>query len=558
MKNKGWAFLLLLMALSPLLWAAGTSLSDFSTDGFDQQKETTAPRNPFVPGAAEQNDASLFSLDGIIIGPQTKLALISGKTLEIGQGIGSFILTDVAPGHVTLQSVEGATTLSLSSYLPKPSAGSDQFEISFQGADIKDALNMIASAGNFNIMLPETLGGRVTLTFRQTSLKEAMGSILRVNGLEFAEEGDIVRVGKQEDFASGSYFNTEQIGLQYASAKDLVEAIKSHLSEKGTVTAEKRTNTLIIKDSQTVIDNIRMLVQLLDKQDTQVRIEAKIVDVTRTFSRSLGIQWGFAKDTGQVQGFGATGAGNLPGTTTPANFNFPALSPTSGVGVLVGNLFSNTDLNAQITAAEAKGDAHIISQPSITTVNNAPAKIRSGLKIFVKTTSTIAVGGSGGGASGEDSGLKEIDTGIELTVTPQITSVNTVKMKIDAVESEADFTRTVDGIPSVIDNTASTTVLVRDGETTVIGGLMKIKKSNSRQGVPFINNIPIVGWFFSNKTRSKTDNELLVFITPHLVKETRAFAPETETAEVAPIVVQEKTPPPIKHSKHYYKLFRKK
>ncbi len=199
------------------------------------------------------------------------------------------------------------------------------------------------------------------------------------------------------------------------------------------------------------------------------------------------------------------------------NVNLPAANPTSGFGILVGNLGGGVDLEAQLTAAEESGDAHIISQPSITTVNNTPAKIRSGLKVYVKTNSTIAVGGSGGSASSEESGLQEIDTGIELTVTPQMTASDTIKLKIDAVESEADFSRTVDNIPAVIDNTASTTVLVRDGETTVIGGMMKVNKSSTSQGVPFISSIPILGWLFKNKTKTKTDNELLIFITPRIV-----------------------------------------
>ncbi|MDO8519883.1 MAG: secretin N-terminal domain-containing protein [Deltaproteobacteria bacterium] len=553
-KKLNLNLILLLLLAAPLSQAADSSLSDLTLEEFDSdKKEDTGPRNPFVPGAASDNpDPSLLSLDGIIVGPDARLALISGRIAEKGQSIGDFIVTEIEPGIVMVHSVAGPAKLTISSYLPKTRAA-DLYEIIFQSADLKDALNMVASAGNFNIILPEDLAGRVSLIFRQTPLKEALAAMLRVNGLDFVEEGDIIRVGKLEEFKEGTYFGTEHIQLKYANAKDMVEALKKHVSEKGAVTHETRTNSVIIKDSQSTIDNIKRMVAAMDKQDTQVQIEAKIVDVTRTFSRSLGIQWGFTKDTGQIQGFGAPGVGDMPGASTPAGINFPAVSPTSGAGLLVGNLFGNVDLNAQITAAEEKGDVHIISQPTIMTISNMPAKIRSGLKIYVKNTSSIAVGGSGGSSSGEESDLEEIDTGIELTVTPQITTADTVKLKIDAEESEADFTRTVDGIPAVLDNTASTTVVVRDGETTVIGGLMKVKKTNTKKGVPFISQVPVIGWFFSGKTKAKTDNELLVFITPRIVKDTAAVKiPSQEAAIISQAEKVVTINPSRKKNKHRY------
>lgn len=527
-------FLLVVGGIGFLSAETPDSLSDFVIEGFEPTKDTTGARNPFMPTPAEETmDASLLSFDGVVVGAGKKVALISGKIVEEGHSVGNFIVKEISPGSATLQSPEGETRLTMSSYVVGSRQEGSLYEIVFQGADLRDALQLIATAGGFNIIVPDNQAGRVSLIFHQTALREAMGSILRVNGLEFAEEGDIVRVGPLETFAAGAYYVTENFRLRYATAKDLVSSIKDHLSEKGTVTADNRTNTLIVRDSQATIDTLRPLVGKLDRQDTQVRIEAKIVDVTRTFSRSLGIQWGFLKDTGQVQGFGASAAGNISGTSTAANVSLPATNPTSGLGMIVGNLFNGTDLNAQITAAEEKGDVHIISQPSISTVNNTPAKIRSGLKIYVKnTSSTIAVGGT---ASSSDNDLEEIDTGIQLTVTPQITSDNTIKLKIDAVESEADFTRTVDGIPSVIDNTASTTVLVGDGQTTVIGGMMKIKKTNSKSGVPFVNNIPILGWFFSSKSREKTDNELLVFITPHIIRDGPA-RPKTDKTALSPVI----------------------
>lgn len=544
-KNKliGIVVSFFLLFSAPLIAETPNSLSDLSLDSFKTDQLESYTRNPFSPGATEGNlDPTSLSLEGIIVGAQKKFCLISGRTLKEGDAIGAFLIKEISPGAVKVQSIKGETRLPIKTYISQPIKKGDFYEIVFENAGLKEALRMIATAGGFNIIVPENQAGRVSLVFHNIALREALASILRVNNLEFAEENNIIRVGEPKDFAAGAFFSTEHIGLRYATAGDLVDTLKSHLSEKGTVTADTRTNTIIIKDVQSITDNVAKMVKRLDAQDTQVRIEAKILDVTKNFSRSLGIQWGFTKDTGQVQGFGASGAGSL---TNPLNINMPATSPTSGAGILIGNLINGMDLEAQITAAEQRGDAHIISQPSVTTINNMPAKIRSGLKIYVKTTSSISVGGSGGTATSDDTGLEEIDTGVELTVTPQITTGNTVKLKIEAEESEADFTRTVDGIPAVSDNSASTTVLVNDGETTVIGGLMKTNRTTTSNRAPGLSSIPVLGWLFKSKTKVKIDNELLIFITPHIVKQ-RAFkrAVAKPSTSVEPVIEKKVVKPP--------------
>lgn len=491
------------------------SLSDISENIFDEGGAKAEKRNPFTPGASlTDTDPRGLNLEGIVTGQQTALVLIGGQIYQPGQKLGHFLIREIKPGQVDVQSVDGITTLSLPNYVGTSVRG-EAFEIAFNNAELAKALRLISVAGNFNIILPEPTDGRVTVALHQTSLKGALASILRVNQLEYADENGIIRVGKEDDFTGSSYLATQEFSLQYAKADQLVDAIKSHLSEKGKITSDTRTNTIILKDQKAILDSITPLIAKLDKQDIQVRIESKIVDVSRNFSRGLGIQWGFTRDAGRVQGFGVEGVGTSSATDNPFNINLPAATPTSGFGILVGNVLNNADLDAQITAAETKGDAHILSQPSITTVNNAPAVIRSGLKIYVKTSSTIAVGGSTGTtSSAEDSGLEEINTGIQLTVTPQITKGDMIKMKIEAEESEADFSRAVDNIPAVIDNKATTTVLVRNGETTVIGGMLKIKKTTGSNAVPIISSIPLLGWLFKSKSKTKTDNELLIFITP--------------------------------------------
>ncbi|MBI4411491.1 MAG: hypothetical protein HY541_03290 [Deltaproteobacteria bacterium] len=518
---------------------ADGSLSDLSMEGFETKEATPAGvRNPFEPGPAEDGkQAPTFSLEGIVAGKSKRLCLISGQILKEGAFLGNYLIGEIRSGEVILKSTQGELKVRMNNFISSESAPGDLYNIAFQGAGLKEALRLIAAAGDFNLILPENTTGRVSVIFNKTELKDALASILRVNGFEFAEENKIVRVGKPDDFSGDTYFESTQIALKYATAKDLVATIKPLLSEKGTVIADERTNIVSVKDRQSIIEDVQDLIRKVDKKDQQVRIEAKIIDATKNFSRAMGIQWGFMRDSGQVQGFGSTPVGESPETGNPLNFNFPAGTPTSGAGIIIGNLIGGMDFEAQVTAAEAKGDITIISQPSVTTLNNAPAKIRSGLKIYVKSTSDITIGTSSGSSGGESSGLEEIDTGIELTVTPQISTDNSIKLKIAAIESEADFSRTVDGIPSVIDNTASTTVFVRDGETTVIGGLFKVKKTSNVKGVPGISSIPIIGWFFKSKAKTRDNTELLLFITPRIVHDRANFAarktklarePETE------------------------------
>lgn len=549
-KRLRTAALLLALAVHPAVFAATNSLSDFSTEEFGgASKEAPEARNPFSPPTPQANlDPSSLKLEGILIGNNNKIALVSGQILKTGHTLGHFIIKDIVPGSVVVQSELGVTRLKLDGYLASPDNNPSNYDIAFRGAELKNALTMIASAGNFNILIPDKTSGSVSLVFHNIALKEALGSILSVNQLVFAEENGIIRVGNSADFVGGSHLPSRNLQLRYATAKNLVDSVKALLTKEGSVTADVRTNMLAVKDTESVLANVEALVKRLDIQDIQVRIEAKIVDVTRSFTRALGIQWGFVRDatSGRISGFGSPGAGELPTSGEPINVNLPA-SPTggatSGFGMILSNITQDIDLEAHLTAGEEKGDVHIISHPTITTVNNTPASIRSGLIIYVRQTSL-----AGGTATNE---LREINTGIELRVTPQISSDNAIKLNIEAEESQADFTRTVDGVPSVIDNSASTTVLVQNGETTVIGGMMRITKTNAKGGVPFLSAIPILGWLVKNDLKEKTDNELLIFITPYLLKDSQVSkeAPlisQVDTRESVYVDVKDPVVPPKK------------
>ncbi len=497
-------------------------LSDLAQDQLEQGSLKPTPRSPFVPDArlGDELDPSTLLVQGLIYGKSLKMAILSGRMVREGEDLGHYKVDKILPKEVVLTHSQNESSfhVKLDNYMaPVNKKNGGGFVVEFRNAALKDALKFLAKGAGMNIIVPEDFAGRVTLSFDDMDLLDALRSVLRVNGYEYAIEDKIIRVGKPDAFAGGTDLKTQNFQLRYATAKDMVEKIKLLLSDRGAVISDDRINMLTVKDRDPIISNIAKLVAEVDRRDKQVQIEARIVDASRNFTRSLGINWDINGANGRTTIGGVSTVGTNSTTKNPLNVNLGVANPTSGIGLIIGRL-SGFNIETQLTAAEQKGDISILSKPSVTTLNNMPSKIRSGTKIYVKSTSSISVGTAGGtAANAGTSGLQEINTGIELTVTPQITVDDYIKMKIDAVESEADFSRTVDGIPSVIDNTASTSVILKDGETTVIGGLYKQKTTKQKSGVPGLQNIPVMGYLFQSKTRTRSDGELMIFVTPKIV-----------------------------------------
>lgn len=513
--------LLVLIALLSGGTARATSYSDLAEEEFEKGPAALAPlpRSPFLPGAkgTEEVDLATTFVQGIVWGKDRKMALLSGRIVRPDDRLGRYHIQEIEPDRVTLSYGEVLYPLRLPNYVP-PIGKKGGYQVEFQGASLRDALQLLAKAAAFNLIVPEDLSGQVTVSFHGIGIMEALRSILRVNGYEYAMESGIIRVGKPDAFVGGTDLLTETFRLEYATAKDLMTTVKPLLSDRGQVIADERTNTLTVKDRDPIVSTVRSLVGTVDRKDHQVQIEARIVDATRDFSRSLGIRWGLNGTRGNVTLSGSEEAGLSSATDNPLNVNLGAESPTSGIGFIIGQITGAMDLEAQLTAAEQHGEVKILSKPTVVTLNNAPAKIRSGTKIYVKSTSSINIGTSGAAAAGGTAALQEIDTGIELTVTPQISVGELIKLKIEASQSEADFSRTVDGIPAVVDSTASTTVLLENGSTTVIGGLYRVRTSKTKRGVPGLQNVPIVGLLFQSRSKTKTDTELMIFITPKIIK----------------------------------------
>src|SRR3972149_2527832 len=380
------------------------------------------------------------------------------------------------------------------------------FTIEVKDAELKDVLRALAKQNNLNIIVSEDITAKATFSFDRIKFKDALEVITKANG------------------------------LNYSKAADVVGQLKGVLSERGSSVPDSRTNAIILRDMKKNIEDARLLIKSMDTRTMQVVIEARIIEVQSNFARDMGVQWGAAHGTTNrdnfTSAFGSTSTAP-PSTSTPTGFigsggqfssqpNYAVNVPASGTAGVLGALglsFGKLSgdpllLDLRISAGEKNGNLKIVSQPKITTMNNNPATIHSGLTFKVKTTTTTTTTT----ATTTGTGLEEVKTGIDLSVTPQISADDFILLNIVASKSEPDFTRTVDGIPGVSEKKASTSVLVKDGETTVIGGLYKSTSSDSENAIPYLSRVPILGWLFKSTSKSSDNEELLVFITPRIVR----------------------------------------
>lgn len=384
------------------------------------------------------------------------------------------------------------------------------YSLNLVDEDINTVIKLLANESGKNFIIPEGIGGRVTLTLDRMKLNDALDVILKSRGLGYIMEKGVIRIVKLSEVeVSGEDLSIEVFTLNYARASDLVGQVKGVLSQKGTVSFDTRTNSFIIKDNKDGINDAIQLIKKLDSPTPQILIEARIIEANSNFSRNLGIQWG-----GQYSSGGDTITGGASLTTAPSGNNFavnlPASEATSGIGMSIGSLSKNLVLDVQLSAAQKNGEIRIVSTPKVTTVNNKPAKVSGGETFYVKSTSSTTVGTT--------TALTSITALTNLTVTPQVSADGNILLAVETSRDEPDFDKVVDGVPGIITKSASTTVLVKDGETTVIGGLYKNSKRTTDYSVPFLSKIPILGWLFKSNYRAEDNEELLIFITPRIIR----------------------------------------
>ena len=421
--------------------------------------------------------------------------------------------------------------------------------IDLQDADIDNALRIIAEVSNLNIIASEEVKGKVTLRLVDVPWDQALDVILRTNGLDQVAEGNVIRiapVGKlraerealleakraavQLEELQVNYFR-----ISYARATELIEQIQSVLSERGSVAVDDRTNQLIVKDIQEGQKKAAYLVGKLDLRTPQILLETQIVESQRNFAREFGNQFGFNKRAGKwdignsdkvaADADGTVKYGDLtsPTADTKITRGYVANNPAGSVGATGFNLALNFkpsnffSLDNWISAAESEGKAKVISRPQIATVNNKPAEIKSVRVIYVRNFNggiVVTTGGSNSGGSGLDS----INVGITLTVTPQASPDYYVLMDIKAKSSTMGNQMAAASIAETIEREVSSTVLVESGTTFALGGVYRLESNDDASGVPFLKDVPVLGWLFRYQKTQHADEELIFFITPHIVE----------------------------------------
>lgn len=400
--------------------------------------------------------------------------------------------------------------------------------LDFKDVAIADVLRLIAEVSDLNIIAGDEVAGNVTIRLVEVPWDQALDVILMTKGLGFVRVGNVLRIAPadvlkaEEEVRLQERRNKEKLEdlevkllpVNYAAVKDTESLVKRLLSARGTVNIDERTNTLIIKDISSVIDEATALISAVDTQTPQVMIEAKIVEANLDFSRELGSVWGiqtqqftdpFDPDTPRQD----LGSEDL---TFIDNNSLAFANPITAVptGLLtVGALILDQDfrVDAQIQAAEATGDGKVVSSPRIVTLDNKEAKIEQGVSIPFQTF------------EGGDAKLEFIDAVLSLIVTPHITADESIIMEIEVTRNAPDGTvPTPTGSPAIAKNVAETETLVKDGQTLVLGGIYTITKSQTQSRLPYLHRIPVIGNAFKSNSVVDQRKELLVFVTPRIVR----------------------------------------
>jgi len=394
-----------------------------------------------------------------------------------------------------------------------------RISLNFKDADLKDVFRIFHEISGYNIVLDPSVSGNVTIVLDNVPEDQALDIILKNNGLDKVFENNVIRIAStsklsQEAAARKTLQEAKELeetpvtftrALSYARAKDVAPIVKRVMSKRGDVATDDRTNTLIISDIAAKREPINRLIDSLDEQTPQVSIEARIVETDRQFERDLGITWGLNAKWDPSLGT-QTGL-QFPHTADISyDVNLPPPASANTLGVSFGNVLNSFNLNAQLDAFELSGDVKILSAPKVVTQNNQTATIEQGTQIpIVNTTAT-------------EINVEFVSASLKLEVTPQITKEGTVSMMVKVENNSPNFVNRVGDVPPINTQRAQTQIMVGDGGTAVIGGIFKVNDAVTETGVPGLRRIPGLGWLFKSKTINRENAELLIFITPRILK----------------------------------------
>ncbi|PYQ64079.1 MAG: hypothetical protein DMF53_08430 [Acidobacteria bacterium] len=401
----------------------------------------------------------------------------------------------------------------------------EPIDLKVTNADVTDVLRTFAQISGLNVIVQPGVQGTVTAELENVPWDQALEEVLRINNLDYELDGNVMRIAPTEVLRKEAQerqqlaaakalaipLRTVYQRLSYANATQVATLLRTGqaglLTQRGSVVVDRRTNALIIKELPANMDAVLSVVNLLDAPEPQVMIEARIVETTKRFSRDIGVKWGLTAIADAAHG-------NTTGLVFPAQgtlnggVNLPGNSNNGTLGIHLSNLLGTFNLDAALQAAESEGLVTILSAPKVATLNNQRASIQSGLQIPVQTifNDTFSV--------------QFINATLRLDVIPQVTAEGTVLLDINISKREVQLAFLVAGNSNAPISTkdASTRLVVRDGGTAVIGGIYKVTGQNAEDRVPGLSNIPIIGHLFKHHSRDEENDELLIFITPRVIK----------------------------------------
>lgn len=423
----------------------------------------------------------------------------------------------------------------------------ERLSLNFQDIEVRAVLQLLADFTGLNMVVSDTVAGRITLRLKNVPWDQAMDIILKTKGLSMRRNDNVVLVAPTEEIAAREKLELESqqqieelaplrselIQINYAKAQDLAALLKSSenklISDRGSVSIDERTNTLLIQDTAAKISEVRELIANLDIPVRQVLVESRIVIANNDFARDLGVRLGLsgvAERDGDVMGFGGGLPGDLDSTSVTGGPFFStggsgdnenllvSLPQTLAAGsggaanFVIGKLGTYL-LRLELSAMQQEGKGEIVSSPRVITSDQNEATIKQGVQIPYQEASS----------SGATS-VSFKDAVLELKVTPHITPDDRVIMDLVVKKDNPDFTRAVLGVPPVDTRELETSVLVDNGETVVLGGVFERTKSQTTARVPFFGDLPYVGWAFKQNQVQDENSELLIFVTPRILKDT--------------------------------------